>query len=188
MDFDFFSFIILHISIHNYVWTMYPFFAISSIIFCRSCSWNSDWRSDGSSGRASGQLRSESSLSQRLLQICTEIWVVLFFLLLRLPLQTSFSEQIWFRCTVSARTTCTIKWTIPEDRISGISRLSLFFCFFCKLFCRYYFQQTVKSLFSFCPPLLKGRSVFNWNFGLLPYRKSVNSVVGKPIQYIQFFK
>ena len=130
MDFDFFSFIILHISIHNYVWTMYPFFAISSIIFCRSCSWNSDWRSDGSSGRASGQLRSESSLSQRLLQICTEIWVVLFFLLLRLPLQASFSEQIWFRCTVSARTTCTIKWTIPEDRISGISRLSLFFYFF----------------------------------------------------------
>ncbi|PAV81771.1 hypothetical protein WR25_17512 [Diploscapter pachys] len=43
------------------------------------------------------------------------------------------------------------------------------------------FQQTVKSLFNFCPPLLKGRSVFNWNFGLLPYRKPVNSVVGKPI-------
>mmetsp|Transcript_13331 Transcript_13331/g.21866 ORF Transcript_13331/g.21866 Transcript_13331/m.21866 type:complete len:332 (+) Transcript_13331:80-1075(+) len=43
------------------------------------------------------------------------------------------------------------------------------------------FQDLFKRLFGFSPPLLKGRGIFNYDYGLLPYRKPIRTVVGKPI-------
>lgn len=38
-----------------------------------------------------------------------------------------------------------------------------------------------KKQFGFSPPVFSGRGIFNYNFGLLPFRRPVNTVVGAPI-------
>jgi len=43
------------------------------------------------------------------------------------------------------------------------------------------FQELFKNVVGFSPPLFYGRGVFNYTFGLLPYRTPINTVVGKPI-------
>ncbi|MDP2438913.1 MAG: hypothetical protein Q8P67_24470, partial [archaeon] len=43
------------------------------------------------------------------------------------------------------------------------------------------FQERVKSLFGFSPPVFHGRGVFNYAFGLLPFRRPVHTVLGRPI-------
>ncbi|VDN54705.1 unnamed protein product [Dracunculus medinensis] len=42
-------------------------------------------------------------------------------------------------------------------------------------------QTRLKKLFGFSPPLFYGRGIFNCNFGFLPYRKAINTVIGAPI-------
>lgn len=43
------------------------------------------------------------------------------------------------------------------------------------------FQNWFKDTISFSPPIFYGRGIFQYNFGLVPYRKPLNIVVGKPI-------
>jgi len=43
------------------------------------------------------------------------------------------------------------------------------------------FQDVFKKIFSYSPPFVYGRGVFNYNFGLMPFRRPVTTVVGKPI-------
>ncbi|KAF2281061.1 diacylglycerol O-acyltransferas-like protein 2B [Westerdykella ornata] len=47
------------------------------------------------------------------------------------------------------------------------------------------FQLAVKKLFGFTMPIFHARGVFNYDVGMLPYRKPINIVVGKPIQVVQ---
>ncbi|KAJ3287356.1 diacylglycerol O-acyltransferase 1, partial [Blyttiomyces sp. JEL0837] len=42
-------------------------------------------------------------------------------------------------------------------------------------------QQTFQKYASFSPPLLYGRGIFLYDYGILPYRKSVVTLVGEPI-------
>ena len=42
-------------------------------------------------------------------------------------------------------------------------------------------QQFVKRCCGFTIPLIHARGIFNYNFGLIPYRRPINTVVGKPI-------
>ncbi|KAI8819413.1 diacylglycerol acyltransferase [Fimicolochytrium jonesii] len=46
--------------------------------------------------------------------------------------------------------------------------------------------RTMQALFqkymTFAPPLFFGRGVFNYSFGIMPYRRAVVSVVGRPIE------
>ncbi|KAK9473098.1 diacylglycerol acyltransferase-domain-containing protein [Dipodascopsis tothii] len=42
-------------------------------------------------------------------------------------------------------------------------------------------QTIFKRVFGFTLPLLHARGIFNYDFGLLPYRRPINLVVGKPI-------
>lgn len=42
-------------------------------------------------------------------------------------------------------------------------------------------QTYIKKQLGFCPPLFKGRGFFSENFGLLPYRKPITTVIGSPI-------
>ncbi|CAI4225195.1 unnamed protein product [Auanema sp. JU1783] len=42
-------------------------------------------------------------------------------------------------------------------------------------------QTFLKDLLGFSPPAFHGRGVFNYTFGLLPYRKPINTVLGAPI-------
>lgn len=44
------------------------------------------------------------------------------------------------------------------------------------------FQETFKKVFGFSPPLFHGRGIFNYTFGLLPFRKPVHTVIGQPIE------
>jgi len=44
-----------------------------------------------------------------------------------------------------------------------------------------YFQQEMKKLLKFTVPFFHGRGVFNYNFGLMPFRRPIHSVVGEPI-------
>jgi len=37
------------------------------------------------------------------------------------------------------------------------------------------------KVFGFSPPIFKGRGVFNYTFGIMPYRTPLNTVVGQPI-------
>jgi len=43
------------------------------------------------------------------------------------------------------------------------------------------FQSKFKEYCGFSPPLFMGRGIFNYSFGLLPYRTPIHTVVGKPI-------
>lgn len=45
-----------------------------------------------------------------------------------------------------------------------------------------HFQETFKKIFGFAPPLFYGRGIFNYTLGLLPFRKPINTVVGRPIE------
>lgn len=49
----------------------------------------------------------------------------------------------------------------------------------------HHMQLTVKKLLGFTIPLFYARGVFNYDVGLLPYRKPLNVVVGRPIRLIQ---
>jgi 2-acylglycerol O-acyltransferase 2 len=39
-----------------------------------------------------------------------------------------------------------------------------------------------KKLLTFTTPVFYGRGIFNYSFGLLPFRKPIYTVVGKPIE------
>jgi 2-acylglycerol O-acyltransferase 2 len=43
------------------------------------------------------------------------------------------------------------------------------------------FQDIFRKYTTMSPPALFGRGIFTYNFGFLPYRRSIISVVGKPI-------
>ncbi|KAK6167294.1 hypothetical protein SNE40_021360 [Patella caerulea] len=43
------------------------------------------------------------------------------------------------------------------------------------------FQDFCTKRLGFSPPIFHGRGIFNYNFGLVPYRRPLNSVVGAPI-------
>ncbi|RWS17770.1 2-acylglycerol O-acyltransferase 3-like protein [Dinothrombium tinctorium] len=42
-------------------------------------------------------------------------------------------------------------------------------------------QRYIRSVTTFALPVFYGRGIFQYNIGFLPYRKSINTVVGKPI-------
>ncbi|XP_014672218.1 PREDICTED: 2-acylglycerol O-acyltransferase 1-like [Priapulus caudatus] len=42
-------------------------------------------------------------------------------------------------------------------------------------------QNVLTKYLGFAPPIFHGRGVFNYTFGLLPFRKPVTTIVGKPI-------
>lgn len=42
-------------------------------------------------------------------------------------------------------------------------------------------QERLKQKLGFSQPLFHGRGIFNYNFGIWPYRRPINSVVGAPI-------
>jgi len=46
-------------------------------------------------------------------------------------------------------------------------------------------QMIVKKLMGFTVPLFHARGVFNYDVGLMPYRRAVNVVVGRPIKVVQ---
>ncbi|XP_071951810.1 2-acylglycerol O-acyltransferase 2-B-like [Antedon mediterranea] len=43
------------------------------------------------------------------------------------------------------------------------------------------FQRFLTNMFGFAPPVFHGRGIFNYMFGIIPYRRPINTVVGKPI-------
>ena len=43
------------------------------------------------------------------------------------------------------------------------------------------FQESMKRLLKFTFPIIHGRGIFNYNFGLMPFRRPIHSVVGEPI-------
>jgi len=43
------------------------------------------------------------------------------------------------------------------------------------------FQTWLKHQMGFSPPMFHGRGIFNYTFGMLPYRKPIHTVVGAPI-------
>ncbi|KDQ11945.1 hypothetical protein BOTBODRAFT_432646 [Botryobasidium botryosum FD-172 SS1] len=45
----------------------------------------------------------------------------------------------------------------------------------------YKIQKKFQSAFGFTLPIFHGRSLFTYNFGLLPYRRPIVSVIGRPI-------
>lgn len=47
------------------------------------------------------------------------------------------------------------------------------------------FQLLVKKILGFTIPLFHARGVFNYDVGLMPYRRPLNIVVGKPIRVMQ---
>ncbi|KAL2866792.1 diacylglycerol acyltransferase type 2A [Aspergillus lucknowensis] len=47
------------------------------------------------------------------------------------------------------------------------------------------FQMLVKQTLGFTIPLFHARGVFNYDVGLMPYRRPLNIVVGRPIQVVQ---
>jgi len=46
-------------------------------------------------------------------------------------------------------------------------------------------QEHMKKIFGYSPPLFHGRGIFNYTYGIMPYRKPMYTVVGKPIQVEQ---
>ncbi|KAF2474966.1 diacylglycerol O-acyltransferas-like protein 2B [Lindgomyces ingoldianus] len=47
------------------------------------------------------------------------------------------------------------------------------------------FQLLVKKLMGFTVPIFHARGIFNYDVGMMPYRRSMNVVVGRPIQIVQ---
>lgn len=47
------------------------------------------------------------------------------------------------------------------------------------------FQMLVKKTMGFTIPLFHARGVFNYDVGLMPYRRPLNIVVGRPIRVVQ---
>lgn len=47
------------------------------------------------------------------------------------------------------------------------------------------FQLLVKKLMGFTVPLFHARGVFNYDVGMMPYRRPLNVVVGRPVQVVQ---
>jgi len=43
-------------------------------------------------------------------------------------------------------------------------------------------QIKMKKICGYSPPLFHGRGIFNYTFGIMPYRKPIYTVVGKPIR------
>lgn len=50
------------------------------------------------------------------------------------------------------------------------------------------FQLLVKKFLGFTVPLFHARGIFNYDVGLMPYRRPLNIVVGKPIRVRQSLK
>ena len=50
------------------------------------------------------------------------------------------------------------------------------------------FQLLVKKLLGFTIPLFHARGVFNYDVGLMPYRRPLNIVVGRPVRVAQSSK
>lgn len=46
-------------------------------------------------------------------------------------------------------------------------------------------QMIIKKIMGFTVPLFHARGVFNYDVGLMPYRRAVNIVVGRPIEVVQ---
>merc|ERR1712150_204851 len=46
-------------------------------------------------------------------------------------------------------------------------------------------QDAIEKLLGFIPVIFFGRGIFNYTFGLLPYRKPINVVIGSPIKVKQ---
>ena len=38
------------------------------------------------------------------------------------------------------------------------------------------FQETFKKLSGFSPPFVHGRGIFNYNFGIMPFRKPITTI------------
>ncbi|KAI0057261.1 DAGAT-domain-containing protein [Artomyces pyxidatus] len=49
----------------------------------------------------------------------------------------------------------------------------------------YKLQENFKNLFGFTLPLFHGRGLLNYNLGLMPYRRRIVSVIGRPIHVTQ---
>jgi len=49
----------------------------------------------------------------------------------------------------------------------------------------YKLQRKLKSTFGFTLPLFHGRGFLNYNLGLMPYRRQIVSVIGRPIHVTQ---
>jgi 1-acyl-sn-glycerol-3-phosphate acyltransferase len=49
----------------------------------------------------------------------------------------------------------------------------------------YKFQLLVKKIMGFTVPLFHARGVFNYDVGMMPYRRPLNIVVGRPIPVVQ---
>lgn len=47
------------------------------------------------------------------------------------------------------------------------------------------FQKQFQSVFGFTTPLFHGRGVFNYDVGVLPHRKAIHVVVGRPVKVMQ---
>ncbi|EPB69998.1 diacylglycerol acyltransferase [Ancylostoma ceylanicum] len=43
-------------------------------------------------------------------------------------------------------------------------------------------QEWIKNKWGICPPLMIGRGIFNYSYGILPHRRPITSVVGAPIR------
>jgi len=43
------------------------------------------------------------------------------------------------------------------------------------------FQERMKRLLKFTAPIIHGRGIFNYHFGLMPFRRPIHTVVGEPI-------
>lgn len=49
----------------------------------------------------------------------------------------------------------------------------------------YKLQKKFQKLFGFTLPLFHGRGIFNYNYGLMPFRHPIVSVIGRPIKIEQ---
>ncbi|CEF61038.1 Diacylglycerol acyltransferase family-containing protein [Strongyloides ratti] len=58
---------------------------------------------------------------------------------------------------------------IPNERTSFIRQIQMKIC----------------HKFGFIPPIIRGRGIFNYSFGMLPHQNPIYCVMGKPIEVIQ---
>jgi len=49
----------------------------------------------------------------------------------------------------------------------------------------YALQRKFQSIFGFTLPLFHGRGLLNYNLGLMPYRRQIVAVIGKPVHVEQ---